>query len=321
MPEVSKKIFLSYSHEDRVLAESLARELHALGEEVWFDNWEISLGDSLVDKIFEEGLSNAAAFVVVLSDTSVASKWVRSELDVATVRRIEGVTRVIPALAGELEIPQSLRALQWVDLRRGVTEAAAQIRDSVHGISRKPERSERASLGSSIADSVAGLSRAATEVALLMVRSSDDEGQEPSFGGQDIVNATRLEPLQVNDAVEELEERGAAKILRTIGTGPFNFYQVEPTHITFWDLAPELDYDPVDDVRLVTTTVVSLNKAVRGKELSEETGLKPGRLNRVVARLDDNGLADVSKGMGTFPFAFRSVAPTRLTRQFVDGHQ
>ena len=316
----TKRIFLSYSHHDRAMVEELAKTLHSIGEEVWYADWEIAPGDSIVDKIFEEGLTDASAFVVVLSNSSANSKWVRNELDVATVRRIEGLTRVIPALADDVEIPQSLRALRWVDLRRGVSEAATEIRNAVHGISKKPPMPTSESLSSSVAISVAGLTPAASEVARQLVTDSDDSGRVPSFEAKHLAELTGLDPVALNDAVEELEERGAARVLRVLGTGKFTFWQVEPTHITYWDLASALDYDPVEDLRVVAAAIVGAGGYVRGSQLAELTGLMPGRLNRAVAHLDDEGLADVSKLIGTFPFSFGSVAANRRTRQFVEEH-
>ena len=38
-------------------------------------------------------------------------------MDVATVRRIGGLTHVVPILKEDCEIPWSLRALRWLDMR------------------------------------------------------------------------------------------------------------------------------------------------------------------------------------------------------------
>ena len=64
-------------------------------------------------------------FFVVLSKTSVGSSWVKDELDVATVRRIGGLTRVIPILKEDGEIPWSLRALRWLNMARTSRRAFA----------------------------------------------------------------------------------------------------------------------------------------------------------------------------------------------------
>ncbi|WP_016753959.1 toll/interleukin-1 receptor domain-containing protein [Leptospira santarosai] len=37
-------------------------------------------GDSLIDRIFEEGIKDANAFIIVLSKNSVNKPWVRKEL-------------------------------------------------------------------------------------------------------------------------------------------------------------------------------------------------------------------------------------------------
>jgi hypothetical protein len=56
----SPRVFLSHASEDKdrfVLP--FARALRANGVDVWLDKWEILPGDSLVDKLFEEGLKGA----------------------------------------------------------------------------------------------------------------------------------------------------------------------------------------------------------------------------------------------------------------------
>src|SRR5690349_17644571 len=112
-----KKLFISYSHADHEFAARFAAALLNSGQDVWFAPWELGPGDSLVNKIFEEGLGEAGAFAVVLSKHSIQSRWVREELSVAIVQRIERLTRVIPVLIEDVEIPVALRALYWVDMR------------------------------------------------------------------------------------------------------------------------------------------------------------------------------------------------------------
>ena len=69
---MSPKVFLSHASEDKdrfVL--NFATKLMQKGIDVWLDKWEILPGDSLIDKIFEEGIKNAQAVIVVLSTHSV----------------------------------------------------------------------------------------------------------------------------------------------------------------------------------------------------------------------------------------------------------
>ncbi len=84
---------------------------------VWLDKWEILPGDSLVDKLFEEGLKEADAVLVVVSATSVSKPWVREELNTAIVNRITKQTKVIPVLLDDSDVPESLRSLVWESIR------------------------------------------------------------------------------------------------------------------------------------------------------------------------------------------------------------
>ena len=312
-----KRIFLSYTHNDRKIAEKLARMLHDAGENVWWDQWEILAGDSVVNKIFEQGLSDASAFVILVSTNSVQSRWVREELDVATVKRIEGVTRVIPVLIDHVEVPSALRALRRVDLRENFSKGVKEIVNAVHGVSDKPTAATRESFAKAIAPSVAGLSPAASTVAQFVLMSSDfDSGQEIAVTGSTLHDALKLDPQVINDAVDELEDNGFVRVMKVLGTAPYSFLQFEPTYVLYKELAASLDYDPEEDIRVVAATVASASQ-IRGSDLAEQSGLSPGRLNRAVEYLEDFGLVDTSKSLGTFPFRFSRLMANRRTRQFV----
>src|ERR1039458_2379573 len=93
------KVFLSHASEDKErFVIPFATSLRQRGIEVWLDKWEILPGDSLVDKLFEEGLKEADAVLVVVSAASVSKPWVREELNTAIVNRITKQTKVIPVL-------------------------------------------------------------------------------------------------------------------------------------------------------------------------------------------------------------------------------
>lgn len=110
------KVFVSHAGEDKhAFAEPLARKLREMGADAWLDKWEIAPGDSLVQKIFHEAMSQTDAVVVVLSRTSVAKPWVAKELDVAVVRNIQKLSRLIPVRIDDCEVPEVLRDLVWLD--------------------------------------------------------------------------------------------------------------------------------------------------------------------------------------------------------------
>jgi len=113
-------IFVSYSHADKTLVESVAKELRRRHICVWIDGWEMKPGDNLRDKI-SDGIANASFFLVVLSPSALSSRWVKYELSSGMIDEIEqGQVRVIPAIAGQAEyadLPADLRAKYCLDLR------------------------------------------------------------------------------------------------------------------------------------------------------------------------------------------------------------
>lgn len=61
-------VFISYSHDDsREIVKLLVGELQAMGLDVWYDDIEMSLGDSIRDSI-DKGLQTSNYGVVVLSE-------------------------------------------------------------------------------------------------------------------------------------------------------------------------------------------------------------------------------------------------------------
>src|SRR5690242_210057 len=105
------KAFVVHATEDKSrFVLDFARKLRSKGIDAWVDQWEILPGDSLVDKIFEEGLKNAAVIVVVLSKYSVSKPWVREELNASVVHKIERRTKIIPVLIDDCDVPESLKS-------------------------------------------------------------------------------------------------------------------------------------------------------------------------------------------------------------------
>jgi hypothetical protein len=108
------KVFVIHASEDKdrfVLA--FSRDLRRSGIDAWLDLWEMLPGHSLVDKIFEEGLRNASAVIVVLSENSVDKPWVREELNAAIVKRINEGSLIIPLVLDGVKVPKALESTLW----------------------------------------------------------------------------------------------------------------------------------------------------------------------------------------------------------------
>ena len=104
----TSKVFLSHSSKDKVFVENLAKKLKSDGFSVWYDDWDIRVGDSIVQRI-NEGISTSDFLIVVLSRNSVNSKWVQEELNAATIKNMNSKGAfVLPVLLEECEIPPLL---------------------------------------------------------------------------------------------------------------------------------------------------------------------------------------------------------------------
>lgn len=109
------KVFVSYSSSDREFAQRVANALRAHGLSVWYDQWEIRVGDSIVAKI-AEGIGASDALVILLSTASVASPWVAEELNAATMRSIESrKLLLLPARREPCAIPVLLKHRRYAD--------------------------------------------------------------------------------------------------------------------------------------------------------------------------------------------------------------
>lgn len=89
-------VFISHASEDKdEVVRPLAEALRAGGLEVWYDEFELRLGDSLRRKI-DQGLSNSRFGMVVLSKPFFSKGWTNYELDGLVTRAISGDQVLLP---------------------------------------------------------------------------------------------------------------------------------------------------------------------------------------------------------------------------------
>jgi hypothetical protein len=109
-------IFLTHTAADKPFVRDLKTRLEAHGvKEVWLDEAEIMIGDSLTKKI-EEGLKKTKYIGVVLSPRSIKSGWVERELEIGINREIaSGEVVVLPLLYEKCELPAFLVGKMYAD--------------------------------------------------------------------------------------------------------------------------------------------------------------------------------------------------------------
>jgi hypothetical protein len=125
------KVFISHSSADKDFVETIAWRLKRFGVEVWYDGWEIKVGDSIVAKVFD-GLEKSDALAIVLSNASVKSRWVKEELNTATIRRIDdNDILILPILKEDCDIPTVLRQLRYADFRSDFDKGFEELLDAI----------------------------------------------------------------------------------------------------------------------------------------------------------------------------------------------
>lgn len=110
-------VFLSYSHEDAQFVDRLARDLMHNKARVWIDRWQLSVGDSLIERI-EKAVEDAYAVIIVLSRAATRSKWCRTELSSALLKELEQKrVFVLPVVIDRCKVPLFLRGKLYADFR------------------------------------------------------------------------------------------------------------------------------------------------------------------------------------------------------------
>lgn len=89
-------VFISHASEDKdAIVRPLANALREAGLNVWYDEFELRIGDSLRRKI-DAGLANSRFGVVVLSHAFFAKNWTQYELDGLVTREMTGEQVILP---------------------------------------------------------------------------------------------------------------------------------------------------------------------------------------------------------------------------------
>ena len=101
-------VFIGYAKADQPLASKLAAMLEAEGWKVWWDT-NLAAGDDFGPKITPE-LDRARAVIVIWTDTSTKSRWVRSEANRAS-KQDKLIPIKLPHLTYD-DLPQPFDLLQ-----------------------------------------------------------------------------------------------------------------------------------------------------------------------------------------------------------------
>jgi len=113
------KTFISHAHQDKWFADQIVTLLDQLGVKSWYDTVELFIGDNLLQKI-HEGLADCSHLIVILSNHSINSKWVKEELGSFYTEYVSGKKmKVYPFLLEDIgeQMPLFLRKYLYADFR------------------------------------------------------------------------------------------------------------------------------------------------------------------------------------------------------------
>lgn len=133
-------IFLSYSRADRDRAQLISKALEAEGFSVWWD--KVLRAGQTYDEVTEGMLRDSKVVVVLWSEVSVKSKWVRAEATLG-----ERTSVLVPAMIDDadrpimFELTQSADLIGWSDDREDPRwrQFIADIRSAVEAAAEIPE--------------------------------------------------------------------------------------------------------------------------------------------------------------------------------------
>jgi hypothetical protein len=275
--EKHPKVFISHAGEDKErFVLDFAERLRQKGVDAWLDKWEMKPGDSLIDKIFEEGIRECDIFIVVLSKNSITKRWVREELNAGIVQRIEKSTKIIPVIIDEgIEIPTSLKDTVWTRIEdlSEYDKEFAQILMSIYNETEKPPLGEKPKFTIDI--SIPGLNKIDSVVLRAlgdMVHKKDEAARVIMCW--EIIQRTcesEIPEEKTYESLEVLESNGLIEIQRYIGAR--EMYLVKLSSSGFMKYLENF----VDGSNQILKDVISsiINEGLRtDREIASKTGHK-----------------------------------------------
>jgi TIR domain len=120
------RVFVSHRGCDLQTATTIAQTLSARGHTVWLDQWEIGVGDSIVQRM-NQGLEGSAYLILCYSTEGVLTPWISREWMSALARQMTGANvKVLPVLVSGGNGPAILADIKYANLganwQRGIEE-------------------------------------------------------------------------------------------------------------------------------------------------------------------------------------------------------
>lgn len=299
---MNPKVFVSHASEDKDrFVNTFATKLRENGVDAWLDKWEMLPGDSLVDKIFEEGLKEAEAVIIILSNFSVNKPWVREELNASIVSKLSKGTKIIPVVLDDCNVPESLASTLWESISNldDYETSFKRVLSSIFGATDKPALGSAPAHVTSQYHEIGGLTKADS----LILKASCDQVIETGdiFINPELLfssgNDFGFSRAEIKDCIEVLENNGYLDVTRFLGAGD-NYdcqYKVTTYGLDKYAYAYISDYSSI--IEGIISAIVNENMT-NNAELQEKIGEEIIIINHILDALEAKGHIKLSKFLG-----------------------
>ncbi len=125
-------IFISHSSRDKVAASELATTLNFCAIDVWLDEWELDVGQSLTDEI-ARAMNDSRYIAILITENYNTTVWTKTEYKKAVAReQKENRTVMLPLIVGQAQIPDFLEDKIYIDLRKDYFVGITRLVGMVH---------------------------------------------------------------------------------------------------------------------------------------------------------------------------------------------
>ncbi len=302
---MNPKVFVSHASEDKDrFVTKFATRLRENGIDAWLDKWEMLPGDSLIDKIFEEGLKEADAVIIVLSNYSVDKPWVREELNASIVSKLSKGTKIIPIVLDNCTVPEALKATLWesIDNVGSYDNSFNRILSSILGVTDKPALGALPSFTSSYYSEIGGLAKidnlVLKEACDFLINKDDGYthfNPDEVFGDESKLGFSKNE---IEDSIEILDEHTYFNVTRYIGGGSTSYNcGISVTSYGFNKYAEAYIENYNTIIENVVSAIVNEN-ITNSTDIISKLGVPSVTINHILKVLESNGSIKMSEYLG-----------------------
>ncbi len=313
-------VFISHASEDKdAIARPLAEALRTKGLRVWYDEFSLTVGDSLRKKI-DQGLANSRFGIVILSRHFFEKHWPEQELNGLATREVGGekvilpvwhgvgfdeVREYSPTLADRIAVIAD-RGLPHIveELLRAMGKSIPDHQTPPEGVF--PKGDSRASVQGS---GVRILSLTDIDnIVLQLICEQAIQKDSGMVSPEDLyisTDALKIDREDVLDSVEVLGGRGYVNLSHVLGGRPRGISHLRLTTMGFVSYAEAHLVNFADLRRAVATAVVN-KQGQDSKAIALAVGAKKYVVDQILNEFEHLGWLQLSKSLNDTVYVLRT---------------